>query len=93
MCSSDLKAHGLIGQMVAKEFRMQRFTPLQVRHREMWALSNRADQMRLSTVEIQVEAVDFATHSLFGAMSVGACTGEMCPLYRRSGPTLRQILV
>ena len=71
---------------------MQRVTPLQVHRQEMWALGDRADQMQLSAVEIEEEAVDFTTHSLFGVTSIGACTGEMRPLYRRSGPTLRRIL-
>ena len=49
----------------------------------MWTLTCSADDIRLSSCELNAAAVDAATHALFRAGGIGKPAGEIRPLYKR----------
>ena len=77
----ELKAAGLTGAMVAKEFIRRRIAPLQRRSRPVWMISGSEDPMRLSADSLRPEVMEEILKILFSE-KVGHMAKEAFPLYR-----------
>src|SRR5664279_687899 len=62
----DLRAAGLTGAMVAKEFTRKRIAPLQAHGDPMWRYAGPRDPMRLSRDDLKVEVIDVVMKILNG---------------------------
>jgi hypothetical protein len=78
---SNLEALGLIGEMVATEFRRQRVAPFQQHSACMWALNSSSASLHLELALLPLDAVVVAVRLLLGVEQVPPLQLMATPLY------------